>query len=160
FGNQSRSWREPKWAAAMLALLGCVLVTGRAAAQSSMAGLVIPRLMVVSPCGAKAGSTVEVTASGFGLDEPASLALSGARLKAESLPPPPQPGPQRLKGKQKRQVPPLGPLSRVKFKVAIPAGIPLGIHDVRVVTKGGISNPRAFVIGDLPEVREKEPNND
>jgi hypothetical protein len=36
----------------------------------------------------------------------------------------------------------------------------LGIHDVRLVNKWGISNPRAFVVGDLAEVLEKEPNND
>ena len=47
-----------------------------------------------------------------------------------------------------------------KFKVTIPADAPLGIHDVRLVNKWGVSNARAFVVGDLPEVLEKEPNND
>jgi hypothetical protein len=36
----------------------------------------------------------------------------------------------------------------------------LGTHDVRLVNKWGVSNPRAFVVGDLTEVLEKEPNND
>ena len=48
----------------------------------------------------------------------------------------------------------------VKFKVAIPANTPPGIHDVRLVNKHGVSNPRAFVVGDLKEFIEKEPNND
>ena len=30
---------------------------------------------------------------------------------------------------------------------------------MRVVNRWGVSNPRAFVVGDLPEVLEKEPNN-
>ena len=47
-----------------------------------------------------------------------------------------------------------------KFKVTIGADVPLGIHDVRLVNKWGVSNARAFVVGDLPEVLEKEPNND
>ena len=47
---------------------------------------------------------------------------------------------------------------RQKFKVTLPAAAPLGIQDVRVVTKGGVSNPRAFVVSDMKEVVEKEPN--
>jgi len=44
--------------------------------------------------------------------------------------------------------------------VTVPANIPVGSHDVRLVNKWGVSNPRAFVVGDLNEVMEKEPNND
>jgi hypothetical protein len=44
--------------------------------------------------------------------------------------------------------------------VTIDAGVPVGIHDVRLVNKWGVSNARAFVVGDLPEVLEKEPNDD
>src|SRR5438445_9009001 len=46
-----------------------------------------------------------------------------------------------------------------KFKVTIAANVAVGIHDVRLINKWGISNPRAFVVGDLAEVTEKEPNN-
>ena len=46
-----------------------------------------------------------------------------------------------------------------KFRVSVPATSRLGIHDVRVVTPLGISNPRAFVVGDLKELVEVEPNN-
>jgi hypothetical protein len=46
-----------------------------------------------------------------------------------------------------------------KFKVTIAPNVPPGIHDVRLVNAWGVSNPRAFVVGDLPEVQEKEPNN-
>jgi hypothetical protein len=47
-----------------------------------------------------------------------------------------------------------------KFKVTVPADAPLGNHDVRVVNKWGVSNPRVFHVGDLKEVDEVEPNND
>src|SRR5207253_1784182 len=55
---------------------------------------------------------------------------------------------------------PAPPLNAHKFKVTLPANAPLGIQDVRIVTKAGISNPRAFVISDHKEVVEEEPNND
>ena len=38
--------------------------------------------------------------------------------------------------------------------------MPLGLHDVRLVTRLGVSNPRAFHVGTLDVVREKEPNDD
>jgi hypothetical protein len=44
--------------------------------------------------------------------------------------------------------------------VHLPADAPLGVQDIRIVTKHGISNPRAFVVGDVEEVAEKEPNDD
>ena len=47
-----------------------------------------------------------------------------------------------------------------KFKVTVAADVPVGPYDVRVVTPLGLSNFRAFVVGDWPEVVEKEPNNE
>src|SRR4029079_10008583 len=44
--------------------------------------------------------------------------------------------------------------------VTIAPDVPPGMYDVRVVGKYGVSNPRAFVVGDINEVYEKEPNND
>ncbi len=38
--------------------------------------------------------------------------------------------------------------------------VPVGQYDVRVVAALGVSNFRAFVVGDWPEVIEKEPNNE
>ena len=38
--------------------------------------------------------------------------------------------------------------------------MPIGQYDVRVVTPVGLSNFRAFVVGDWPEALEKEPNNE
>ncbi len=38
-----------------------------------------------------------------------------------------------------------------RFKVTLPENASLGVHDVRILTKTGVSNPRAFVVGDLPD---------
>src|SRR5262249_50821709 len=51
-------------------------------------------------------------------------------------------------------------LTTTRFKVMLPANAPLGIQDVRIVTKSGVSNPRAFVISDHKEFTEQEPNSD
>lgn len=106
-----------------------------------------PRLSSLSPCGAKAGTTVEATLFGTFLDEPTALHFSDPRIKAELLPPPPPP--------RKGTAPP----APVRFKITVPAEAPLGTHDVYLVARWGISNPRAFVVGDRPEAVEKEPNN-
>ena len=59
-----------------------------------------------------------------------------------------------------KKEPPKGPLPPSKFKITVAADVPPGNYDVRVVNKFGVSNPRVFVVGDLNELQEKEPNND
>jgi hypothetical protein len=130
------------------------------AAQPSLASLAAPRLLVLTPCGGKAGTTVEVVVSGQGFTEPEGLFFSEPGIKAELLTAAPQPAPQPMRNRRPRRGGIRGPVGSLKFKVTIPEGTALGMHDVRVVTKGGISNPRAFIVGDLREVQEKEPNND
>jgi Bacterial pre-peptidase C-terminal domain len=44
-------------------------------------------------------------------------------------------------------------------RVTIPTDAPLGERDVRFTVGGHASNPVPFVVGDLPEATEKEPNN-
>jgi hypothetical protein len=144
---------------AVLVLL-LVLGAGNLQAQPRLgSNLPAPRLLTVMPPGGKIGSTVEVTFTGTDLEEPEQLLFSHPGIKAEPLatpepPPPPQPQPQ--KGRRRGMGKPV--ISR--FKVTLAANVPPGIHDVRFVNKWGVSNPRAFVAGDLNEVLEKEPNND
>ncbi|HKI19605.1 MAG TPA: pre-peptidase, partial [Isosphaeraceae bacterium] len=45
------------------------------------------------------------------------------------------------------------------YRVVSAPDVPLGHHDLRAVGAYGISNPRAFVVGDRPESVEVEPNN-
>src|SRR5262249_41671465 len=100
---------------------------------------------------------VEVTLTGTDLEEPQELLFSNPGITAEAIQPAPTPPPDPNK---KPPATPMPPTGVTKFKVTIAPTAPLGIHDVRLVNKWGISNPRAFVVGDLPEVLEKEPNND
>ncbi len=97
----------------------------------------------------------ELTLTGPDLEEAQQLLFSHPGLKGEIVPPPP-PDPK------KPPPPPPQPNQpvTVQAKVTIAPDTPLGLHDVRVVNKWGVSSPRAFVVGDLPEVLEKEPNND
>jgi hypothetical protein len=115
-----------------------------------------PRLNSVLPMGAKAGTTVEVTVTGTDIEDPEALLFSHPGIKATpiAVPEPPEPDP-------KKPAPKKGPKPSVtRFTVTIPPDCPLGIHDVRLANSWGVSNARAFVVGDLAEVLEKEPNND
>ena len=59
------------------------------------------------------------------------------------------------KKSDKAPAPPAAP-KLIKFKVTVPADTPLGIHDVRISGKAGISNSRAFQVTDLNEINEKD----
>jgi hypothetical protein len=105
---------------------------------------------VVTPNGGRAGSSVAVTFTGQDLEEPQSLLFSHPGFKVEPVLPP-QPAADATKPAPQPAPPPV--IS--KFKVTIAPDTPLGTHDVRLVNKWGVSNPRAFVVGDLTEVLEQ-----
>jgi hypothetical protein len=115
-----------------------------------------PRLNVLTPCGGKAGTTVEVAFAGTDMEQPESLWFSHPGIKGTPIIPPTPPPDPKIKDPAKQPMAP--PVS--KFSVVIDKGVPPGFYDVRFVNKHGISNPRVFVVGDLNEVAEKEPNND
>jgi hypothetical protein len=145
----------------VLVLLALGLIVQPASAQPQLrSARPAPQLLIVSPPGGQAGKTIEVTLTGQDLAEPQSLLFSAPGIKAEPITARPKDGkkpPNETKKQPGKQ--PAGPIT-VKFKVTIPADTPVGLHDVRLVNARGISNPRVFAIGDLPEVMEKEPNND
>lgn len=121
-----------------------------------------PRIFTMSPCGGKAGSTFEVTFTGTDIEEPESLFFSHAGLKADPMEAPPTkpPDPKQPPPKPTRRGGTPAKIIASKFRVTIPPGTPPGFHDVRLVNAWGVSNPRAFVIGDQNEAGEKEPNDD
>src|SRR5207248_10762638 len=131
-----------------LAALGAALLAAplvRAQFRPS-SGLPTPRLLVASPAGAKAGTAVEVTLAGIHIEEAEKLLFSHPAIKAELVedrpPAPPDPkGKPKVKRPRRRGMAPPG---SAKFKVTIPASVPAGIYDVRLVNKWGVSNPRAF----------------
>ena len=99
------------------------------------AQLQIPRLNSIFPCGGKQGTTVDTVIAGGELTDATGLYFSHPGITAQ----------------------PAGP---GKFKVAIAKDVPVGSYDVRVISPLGLSNFRAFVVGDLDEIQEKEPNNE
>jgi hypothetical protein len=132
---------------ASLAVVLCALWPAGAQQQGPL--FPSPRLASILPAGGQAGSTFEVALTGGDLEGATALYFSHPGIRAELLEPE-QPDP-------KVKNPPTPP---VRFRVTLPADVPLGHHDVRVIGRWGISNPRAFVVGDQPEVLENEPNND
>ena len=156
-----RLWPHTRFAwmivAALLALAGTLLLPTRTHGQKGVPTTATPRLFLVMPCGGQAGTSLEITVTGQNLDGIEGLLFSQPGIRAEYLGAGSSPQvAMKGKGKKKLQT----PSASQRFKVTIPPGTPVGIHDVRVVSKSGISNPRAFAIGDHKEFAEKEPNND
>ncbi|MEQ8785055.1 MAG: pre-peptidase C-terminal domain-containing protein [Pirellulaceae bacterium] len=123
------------------------------AASTASAQLPAARLGSLYPAGAKAGETIEVTIAGDNLDGEGltgaeTLTFSHAGITARQKTAEPGPfddGPQPVID---------------QFVVTVAANVPVGLYEARVSGKYGMSNPRAFSVGDLPEVVEVEPNND
>jgi hypothetical protein len=99
----------------------------------SMAELPVIRLDTVFPPGGKAGSEVEVGITGAELDQPSGLHFSHPGITAQP--------------KDKR------------FVIKVAPEVPPGIYDARVAGLLGVSNPRAFVVGNLPETAKTKPHN-
>lgn len=105
--------------------------------------------------GGKAGSTFELKVVGQDVASIEGLYFSFPGAKVEVV------GSETIAINPKMQPGKPAPnLQAQRVKVTLPADAPLGTHDLRVVTKAGVSNSRAFVVGDLDEVNEQEPNDD
>lgn len=116
--------------------------------QHALAQLPATRLGSIYPAGATIGKSVDVTIAGSDLDDVDQLLFSNPGITAKQKVG--EPGPFD-------KVPP--PLAN-QFVVTVAANVPVGMYDVRAVGKYGVSNPRAFLVGDLPEFNEAEPNNE
>ncbi|WP_299466809.1 PPC domain-containing protein [uncultured Gimesia sp.] len=100
---------------------------------SAAAELPNPVLKSVFPPGGQAGSTIEVTVTGTGLDEVSRLICSRPDISSEKI-------------------------DQHRFRVNIPQSIPAGSYDVRVLCRNGLSSPRTFFVGNRSDVLESEPN--
>jgi hypothetical protein len=137
-----------------------------ALAQPMVPGLPEPKLSVLVPAGGRAGTQVVVMTGGLDLDKAQGLLFSHPGLKAERLEAPTGPpisaanaqAQQRLINQEQNR--PMMPRSWAHFLITVPAELVPGLYDVRVVTPQGLSNPRAFVVGDQPQQLEVEPNDD
>ncbi len=123
----------------LVTLLGMTLLdpSTRAVAQ-----LPNPALDVIFPAGGQAGRVVNVQVDGRDLDEGRQLVFSHAgivgrpvmRAAAEF-----EIGPQTVPN---------------QFEVSISLNVPPGTYDARLLGRFGVSTPRSFVVGDVPERRE------
>jgi hypothetical protein len=91
------------------------------------------RLNSIFPCGARQGTTVECVIAGADLDGATGLDFSHPGLTAK-------------------------PVGASRYQVTVAPDVPPGPYDVRAVTPRGLSNFRAFTVGDWPEMSEAEPN--
>lgn len=85
-------------------------------------------LDALTPPGARAGQTIELQAHGSYLDELAGVLVSDEAVK--------------------------GFIENGQVQLEIPAGLSPRVIDVSVYGRFGVSNPRAFAVGNLAEVRE------
>jgi len=122
-----------RWSALPLAL--CVIgLLGVVPGLAQQVCLPAPRLLTVVPMGGQAGTSVEVHITHQHADGPLTLLFSTPQITATPvLAADGTPLPDR-------------------FLVTIAADAPLGVHDARLLARLGVSAPRAFAVGDLPEV--------
>ena len=113
-----------------------VLVAVAGLFGASLLAVELPAIQLHSifPPGGKAGSEVEVGITGAELEETAAMRFSHPGITA------------KLKAAN-------------RFVVAIAPDVPPGIYDARIVGLSGISNPRAFVVGDQPEIVKTKAGN-
>jgi hypothetical protein len=98
-----------------------------------------PVLAWMYPAGGQRGHTVEITASGTGI-APQKVVVTGDGITTRVL-----------ESKDPKQA---------RFAVTIAPDASLGVRELRVLNAGGVSNRFRFVVGDLPEINEVEPNSD
>lgn len=104
------------------------------------------RLSAIQPAGGQAGTSVEVTIAGADLEEVNRLHFSHPGITAAQKT-------QPVEGQEEPQ-----PVANV-FIVQTAEDTPVGMYELRAIGKYGITNPRAFAVGDRAEVAEVEPNN-
>jgi hypothetical protein len=146
-------------AVGLLSLVAILAHPGDSVAQpKALTGFPTPTLTVLGPAGGKAGSSVEVAITGLNLAKPTGLLLDGKPVSVEWLPGTPTDPKKGGTMQPPKQGQPNTQTIHAKFEV--PASTSIGLHDLRFVGHWGVSNPRAFAVGDQTEVQEKEPNND
>lgn len=114
-----------------------------------------PQIALVSPSGGQRGTTVAVTLTGINLGFGMELTIAGPGLTVEAFTPDiPPPPPADAKAPIPRN-----PVGKIVARVKIAPDAPLGRYPLRVLTPLGPSEVGYFVVGEWPEVVEKEPAN-
>lgn len=99
-------------------------------ALTSFSQLPQPTLTTVFPAGAQQGTTIEAVITGTEIDGVALIfSVKGITAVPDAK-------------------------DAKKHQIIVASDVPPGLYDVRVVNKLGVSNPRRFAVGSLPEVLE------
>ena len=103
-----------------------------------------PLITTIFPAGGQRGTTVEVLVTGTNLVSGTEGAVTGAiRLSGSGV---------------TARILPNSDAKGVRLSVNIDANAELRERDVRLVTRDGVSNRYRFIVGQLPEINEVEPN--
>ena len=116
-------------------------------AEQAIAQLPTVRLFAVYPAAAQPGQQLDVEVQGADLDDVNRLQFSHAGITTQQKmrePGPFETGPQPVPN---------------QFVVKVANNVPPGNHDVRVIGKYGISNPRVFLVDSLATLIEQQDNN-
>ena len=129
-----------------LSLVTWQLAVGILLVSPALAQLPATRLDGLFPAGGATGSTIEIIISGLDLDDVDRLQFSHEGIKASRKMAEPtkfDEGPQPVEN---------------AFLITIDGNVPPANYEIRCQGKYGLSNPRTFVVGSVPESVEKEPN--
>ena len=129
----------------IILVVTAISVCDQASAQQTLAE---PNLLAIFPAGGKTGETVTVEIKEQNeLELATGLVFSHAGITAKPV----TAEPDRFYP-DGRQIP-------NTFEVAIHSDTPPGVYEVRATSRYGTSNARRFVVGNLQELIEQEPNN-
>ena len=120
-----------------------------------------PHIGWIYPAGGQQATTIEVTIGGTGFEGVSGVRISGTAVTADvNKVDPPADGTAKAKKGKAAVVNPEDeePQWLAHLTVTIGAQAELGPRDLRLVTPNGISNRCCFVVGQVQEVREVEPN--
>jgi hypothetical protein len=126
-----------------------------ALADLSSAQTSYPFIFSLYPCGLQRGTSADITLDGqYNYHSSYKVIIEGQGVTGEVIVP--KDGWPAADAKTKA----IPVLNQIKLKITAAADAPLGVREVRVVTPRGVSSAGQIVIGDEPEILEKEPNND
>ena len=115
----------------------------------------IPELISTSPQGGQRGTNVEITLIGKNISKATALIFSGEGISGEIGE---KTGEAAVFFSGKGVSGHIPNDSRLVAQVTITPNAALGMREIRLVTPKGVSNAQPFIVGDLPEVGEIEPN--
>ncbi|HIB87631.1 TPA: hypothetical protein EYO57_10600, partial [Candidatus Poribacteria bacterium] len=121
----------------------------------SIQAQVIPQVTSVTPIAGQRGTTVEIALQGQNLNQVTKILFSGSGISAELKHADAQPlvrfNGQGISGK-------IPTSNRLTVQITIDPTTPVGAQSLRLVTTNGVSNPQRFIVSDLLEIAETEPN--